>query len=159
MTEGKEWKLDFPEYPFRTRTEAGRREIFDPVRRRFVALTPEEWVRQHVIRYLAEEKSVPLSLMAVEKSLVVNRLSRRCDLLVHNNSGKAVMMVECKAPGVKLSQSTFEQIARYNMALQLPWLWISNGHSHYCCRIDHGKGTIAFSAEVPSWERLSGENV
>jgi len=145
-------KLNFPDYTFSFRLENGRKEIFDPARRKFVALTPEEWVRQHILQYLVQEKNVPLQLIGIEHSLVYIRMKKRCDLLLFNRSGKAVMIVECKAPNITLNQKTFEQIARYNMGFKVPYLLVTNGLSHYCCHVDHEEGTIRILPQIPGWE-------
>jgi len=144
--------LNFPDYAFSMRIEKGKKEIFDPARRKFVALTPEEWVRQHMLQYLVQELSLPLPLIAVEHSLVYLSMKKRCDLLVFNRAGKAVMMVECKAPSVLLNQKTLEQIARYNMGFKLPYLLITNGLSHYCCHINHADGSIQILPSIPVLE-------
>lgn len=144
--------LNFPDYTFSFRLQNGRREIFDPARRKFIALTPEEWVRQNMLQYLVQGKKVPLQLIAVEHSLVYNKMKRRCDLLVFNRSGKAVMMVECKAPVITLNQKTLEQIGRYNMDFKVPYLLVTNGLSHYCCHINHETETITLLPQIPEWE-------
>lgn len=140
-------KLNFPEYNFKIKTSAKITQIFDIVRRKYVALTPEEWVRQHFIHYLIFEKNFPQSLLAVEMNIVLNKLQKRCDIVGYSNSGKPVLIVECKSPGVKISQKTFEQIARYNMALQVKYLAVSNGINHYFCEIDFEKKSFKFLKE------------
>ena len=120
-------KLNFPDYSFSFRENKGIREIFDPFRRKFVKLNPEEWVRQHLLQYLVVEKKYPQSLISVESSLVFNQQKKRCDALVYNQQAKAMVLIECKSYDVALSQSVLEQIARYNFTLQLPYLLISNG--------------------------------
>ncbi len=147
--------LIFPTYDFRIRPSGSREEIFDIVRKRFVTLTPEEWVRQHVIHFLSSEKSVPLSLMAVEKSLKINTLVKRADVVVHERSGRALMLVECKAPGVQVTQQVFDQAARYDMVFHVNFLLISNGLANYCCRFDYTKNTYAFLPEIPSYAEMA----
>ena len=110
-------KLNLPEYDFRIRKEGQRTQIFDPFRKRYVALTPEEWVRQHILQFLVEEKSYPKGLISVEKSMKLNQQNKRADIVIHSRSGEAVMLIECKSPGVKLSQETFDQVARYNIVI------------------------------------------
>ncbi|MGE5425265.1 MAG: type I restriction enzyme HsdR N-terminal domain-containing protein, partial [Syntrophothermus sp.] len=129
--------LNLPSADFRVRNNGNRREIFDPVRKRFVALTPEEWVRQNFIQYLNGIKNYPLSLLGIEIPLVYNGLKKRCDILVCNNSGKPRLIVECKAPEVKISQDVFHQVAIYNMAMNVEFLVVTNGLDHFICRIDH----------------------
>jgi hypothetical protein len=146
--------LNFPTCNFRIRTLGDRQEIFDIVRKRFVALTPEEWVRQHVLHFMNAEKSVPLSLMAVEKSLKINTLKKRADLVVHERSGRALMLVECKAPGVKITQQVFDQAARYDMVFHVNFLLITNGLANYCCRFDYSGNTYAFLPEIPSYAEM-----
>lgn len=125
--------------------------IFDSVRKKWLTLTPEEWVRQHLINFLNEEKGYPKSLMAIETGLKVNKLSRRSDLLLAGNSGEKIMLVECKAPSVKITQDVFDQIARYNMTLKVKYLLVSNGLNHYCCEIDFETSSIKFLPDIPSF--------
>lgn len=146
--------LNFPTFDFRTRTLGEKQEIFDIVRKRFVALTPEEWVRQHVLHFLSLEKSVPLSLMAVEKSLKINTLVKRADIVIHERSGRALMLVECKAPGVQITQQVFDQAARYDMVFHVNFLLITNGMANYCCRFDYVENTYAFLPEIPSYAEM-----
>jgi hypothetical protein len=132
-------KLNFPEYRFSVRAAAGQsKQIFDSLRRKYVALTPEEWVRQHAVRFFVEELKYPASLIGVETGLRVNRLLRRTDLLVHTREGKPWMIVECKAPGVAVNHDTLYQAARYNLALRVQYLVLTNGLQHVCCRLDAG---------------------
>jgi hypothetical protein len=120
----------FGDYPFRIRADAGIKHIHDPVRRKFVTLTPEEWVRQHVIQYLMAMGYSP-SLMAVERVIVVNGQDKRYDIVVYNHTGAAYILVECKAPDGSLNQSTLMQVAAYNLNLHAPYCWITNGSKHY----------------------------
>ncbi|MEI6576066.1 MAG: type I restriction enzyme HsdR N-terminal domain-containing protein [Bacteroidota bacterium] len=143
-------ELNFPEYIFSTRGENKNKEIFDPARRKYVSLTPEEWVRQHLIQYLIQEKKIPIALLAVEYSLVYHKLNKRCDILVFNRQGSPVMLLECKAPSVALSEKTLEQIARYNMAFKVSYLLVSNGLSHYCFHINHETEMIKILPEIPT---------
>jgi type I site-specific restriction endonuclease len=147
-------KLNLPDFEFRFRQNKGRDEIFDPVRKIFVALTPEEWVRQNFIRYLAAEKKVPLSLIGVEKTLTLNTMTRRSDILVFGNSGLPVMVVECKAPNIEISQAVFDQVARYNITLRVKYLIVTNGLNHFCCLIDFDNGTYSFLEEIPDFSLL-----
>ena len=141
-------QLNFPPYNFKVKTSGEITQIFDIVRKKYVALTPEEWVRQHFIHYLVNEKNFPQSLLAVEMNIKVNRTQKRCDIVGYNNTGKPILIVECKAPEVKISQKTFEQIARYNIALQVKYLAVSNGLKHYFCQIDFEKRNYKFLKEM-----------
>jgi predicted type IV restriction endonuclease len=123
--------------------------IFDSVRKKWLVLTPEEWVRQHVVNFLHEEKGYPKSLMAIEAGLKVNKLSRRSDLLLAGTNGEKIMLVECKAPSVKITQDVFDQIARYNMTLRVKYLLVTNGLNNYCCSIDFEKEKVTFLQDIP----------
>ena len=146
--------LNLPDHGVKTMNDGQGDRVFDPVRHLWVALTPEEWVRQHVLNYLIHELGCPASLIAVEQKLVVNKLTKRADVVVHDRQGRAVLLVECKAPEVKVDQSTFEQAARYNTVFKVPYLLVSNGLVHYCCRIRHDNGKIEFLTKVPAYEAL-----
>ncbi len=141
--------LGLPDHGVKLRHDADGPRVFDPVRRKWVALTPEEWVRQHFMNHLVHDKGCPPSLIAVEKSLVLNELSKRADLVVHAPDGRAVALVECKAPNVPITQAVFEQAARYNVVFKVRWLLVTNGHKHYCCRIDHSNGNVDFVVDIP----------
>jgi len=145
-------RLNLPEYEFRTNQKDGRTLIFDALRRRWVKLSPEEWVRQHFIRYLVEEKHYPASLIAVEHSLKINRQAFRADAVVFSNSGKPLLIVECKAPEVKITQKVFEQIVRYNFEFQVDFLIVTNGISHFCCRIDKRDQSYEYLKDIPGYE-------
>lgn len=125
----------FSQYTFRTKQQQGKSDIYDIVRKKFVALTPEEWVRQHILHYLIFDKGFSKNLLAVERGITLNGLSKRCDVLVFSNSGVPKMIIECKAPDEKLNQKVFEQIARYNLSLRVEYLWLSNGTQNYCCQL------------------------
>lgn len=144
-------ELNLPAYEFRIKAEGTKRYIFDLVRKRFVLLTPEEWVRQHFIRYLAEEKKYPLSLMAVEKQIILNGKQFRFDLLIYRRNGQPLLIAEFKAPGVKISQDTFDQVVRYNMALKVERVVVSNGMQHFVCEIDYDSNSYQFLKEVPEF--------
>ena len=150
-------KLNLPEFEFRYRNSNNKTEIFDEFRKKFVALTPEEWVRQNLLKYLQTEKKIPKGLMAVEKGLTVNRQQKRTDVVIYNQKGKPSMIIECKAPEIKISQDTFEQIARYNMTLKVDYLLVTNGLEHYCCKIDFKIGQFSFLEEIPDFERLNAQ--
>jgi len=148
-------KLNLPASSFKTRITEGKTEIFDVVRKKYVALTPEEWVRQNMIHYLINLKKYPPSLMAVEFSLKLNRMKKRADIIVFNTRGKPVLAVECKSGSVKIDQKVFDQIARYNMALNVKYLVVTNGMEHYICRIDHEKKRFYFIEEIPEYQQLN----
>jgi predicted type IV restriction endonuclease len=139
--------LNFPAYEFRLKPG----EIFDPARKKFVTLTPEEWVRQHVIRYLNEDRGYPLSLMAVEVQLEINKLKKRMDILVHGRDLKPILIVECKAPSVKITQETFDQAARYNLSAGADYFFITNGLTHFFCKSDRESASYHFLKELPPY--------
>ncbi len=146
--------LNLPGYNLRTRQQGEQLQIFDPVRKKFVALTPEEWVRQNLIQYLSIEKNIPLHMMACERGLAVNRMTKRFDLLVYSTSGKPVMIVECKAPSVALSEDVYFQIARYNLALKVNFLLVSNGIQHVFGVVDYNLGIIVPKEEIYDYQKL-----
>ena len=125
--------------------------IFDVVRKKYLLLTPEEWVRQNFIHYLNKEKKYPLGLMGVEQMVKYNSLKTRADIVMYNTEGKANIIVECKAPNVKITQDTFNQIAKYNSQLKVKYLLVTNGMNHYCCKMNYEKNEIVFLEEVPNY--------
>lgn len=145
-------RLNLPNYDFKMKTEQGSRQIFDPVRKKMVKLDPEEWVRQNLIQFLHLEKKYPTSLMAVEKGLTVNGLRKRFDILCYNNDSKPLLLVECKAPSVKISQSAFDQISIYNLQFKVPFLLVSNGLEHFCCQLDYQNNSYSFLSEIPDYQ-------
>ena len=145
-------RLNLPNYDFKMKTEQGSRQIFDPVRKKMVKLDPEEWVRQNLIQFLHLEKKYPTSLMAVEKGLTVNGLRKRFDILCYNNNSKPLLLVECKAPSVKISQSAFDQISIYNLQFKVPFLLVSNGLEHFCCQLDYQNNSYSFLSEIPDYQ-------
>lgn len=147
-------ELNLPSYQYRLRKQNDQIQIFDEIRKKYVALTPEEWVRQHFIMYLIEQKKVPASLMILEKQITMNTMSRRPDILIHDKAGTPVMIVECKAPEVEISQDAFDQIARYNSVIKAPFLVVTNGMKHYICRMDLKDNTYRFLEDVPAYEDL-----
>lgn len=148
-------QLNFPIYEFRIRNVNNRQEIFDPVRRKFVTLTPEEWVRQHLISYLLVQKGYPIAIIGVEKQLMLNKMPKRFDLVIFNRSGTPFLLVECKAPGVEITEKTFDQAARYNMMLKAGYFLLTNGLDHYPCRIDYLKKQYIFIQDVPHFDEMS----
>ncbi|MBL7883379.1 MAG: type I restriction enzyme HsdR N-terminal domain-containing protein [Bacteroidia bacterium] len=142
-------ELNLPQYPFKIREFESKVQIFDSIRKKYLVLTPEEWVRQHFIQYLIQEKNYPQSLITIEIGLKYNQLQKRADILVYNKQGKPYLMVECKAPEVKISQDTFHQIALYNMVFKVNYLVVTNGLYHYCCEMDYHQNTYRFLPEIP----------
>lgn len=141
--------LDFPTYSFRFKNSENKRLIFDPLRKIFVILTPEEWVRQHVIQWLLHDQKQSATLMKSEQKIEVNGLTRRCDLLLYWPDGRIKLVVECKRPEVKINQETFDQIARYNSTLKSDFLMVTNGLSHYYCAINKDNNGYQFLKELP----------
>lgn len=144
--------IDF--LPYRTnlvmrKNKAGKIEVYDIVRKKYIILQPEEMVRQLVVQYLTTEKNAPLSKMRVEKGLKVNELAKRCDILIFDNQVKPYFLVECKAANVRIDQTTFEQIARYNLPLQVPYLMVTNGLTTYCCEMQEDRLGWTFLSEIP----------
>ena len=148
-------RLNLPPYAFRTSQKEGKSLIFDAFRHRWVRLNPEEWVRQHIIRYLVEEKHFPASLISVERSLRFNQQDFRADAVIFSTAGKPLLVVECKAPEVAVSQKVFNQIVRYNFEFQVDFLIVTNGMSHYCCKIDKQNQTYDFLKEIPDYREIN----
>jgi hypothetical protein len=147
--------LNLPPYPIRIKEEENGTYIFDVIRKKFLLLTPEEWVRQHLVHFLVEEKKYPRTLIQLEGGLKLNNLQKRSDILIFNNIGQKIVLIECKAPSVKISQETFDQIARYNFVHQVKWLVVSNGLQHYCCEIDFQQQSYRFVEELPEYSLAS----
>jgi hypothetical protein len=147
--------LNFPSaYPFDIREVEGKRNILDPLRRKYVRLTPEEWVRQNLVQYLIVDLGYPRGLTSIEKGIDLHGKPFRADVIVHDRHGQAVLMAECKEPSVQISQDTFDQIAVYNRVVQARCLLVSNGLDHYCYAIDRGKEEYRFLDRVPLYEEL-----
>lgn len=147
-------QLNLPAYKYRLRQSPRGIDIFDNLRHRFVALTPEEWVRQHFVEFLISHKGYPPSLMNNEIALNLNGTRRRCDTVVFDLQGKPIVIIEYKAATVPISQTVFDQIVRYNMILQAKYLIASNGRSHYCCNIDYSSHSYSFLPEIPTYTEL-----
>jgi predicted type IV restriction endonuclease len=145
-------QLHFPSYSFRFKNSENKTAIFDVIRKKFIILTPEEWVRQHVVLFLLEEKKYPKSLINVEKVLLVNGLRKRYDVVVFNSDGTINILIECKAPEVKIAQATFDQIARYNMTMKSQFLMVTNGLNHYFCQMDFENEKYQFLPELPDYK-------
>ena len=147
-------KLNLPSCDINIKIEEGRELIYDILRRKYVALTPEEWVWQNFVHYLIEYKSFLAGLMGNEVPLLQNGIKRRCDTLVSDKFGNPLMIVEYKAPSVEITQKVFDQIVRYNYVLKAKYLIVSNGLSHYCCRINYDLGNYSFLKEIPAYSDL-----
>jgi hypothetical protein len=147
-------KLNLPSYNFKIRKNNNNYEIFDSIRKQYASLSPEEWVRQNFIRFLVEEKKYPEMLIAVEKSIKLNRMIRRPDIVIYDKTTKAKLIVECKAPSVKIIQNTVDQIVRYNMTLKVDYLVVTNGLSHYCIQINYKENKYNFINEIPDFKEL-----
>jgi len=143
-------KLNLPKFNFKNRLVDNTIQIFDEVRKGYFKLTPEEWVRQHVINYLAVYKNYPIGLMQVEKLIKYNNLNTRADLIVNDRDFKPVVLVECKAPNVKIGKDAFDQIAKYNFSLKAKYLFVTNGLKHYCCSINYTSGKTEFLKDIPT---------
>jgi hypothetical protein len=150
-------KLNFPDYQFKITAESvdgQSSKIFDIVRKKYVTLTPEEWVRQHLIQFLITEKKFPASLMAVETKLKVNQLLKRTDIVVYNNLLEPVLIAECKAPSVQITQKAFDQAARYNLTLNVKYFVLTNGLQIYACRINHEEKRYDFLEEIGDYSLM-----
>ncbi len=147
-------KLNLPEYSFRIKTIQGKDFIFDSLRKKFVRLTPEEWVRQNFVQFLVTEKKYSVSLIVVEALVKVNNNPQRADLVVFDRIGNPVLAAEFKAPEVKISQQTFDQIVRYNMQLKVKFFIVSNGLEHFCCSINYAENSYAFLQEIPDFAEV-----
>ena len=145
--------LNLPPCKFKIKSSENKRFIFDKLRKKYIVLTPEEWVRQHFISFLIKEKKYPETIIAVEKQIIVNGLKKRTDILIFNKQGLPEIIVECKAPSIEITQSTFDQIARYNLKLNAHYLVVTNGLSHFYCKIDPTKQAYVFLKEIPSYKK------
>lgn len=145
--------LNLPTYSFKIKSSENKYFIFDIVRKKYMVLTPEEWVRQHIVHYLIAEKNYPISLIAVEKKVTVNKLTKRTDILVFNTKGTPHIIVECKAPSIKITQDAFDQIARYNLKLEANYLIVTNGLTHFYAYMDLEKECYVFLENIPEYEQ------
>ncbi len=148
------YRLNLPSYDAKIRKKSIGYEIFDPLRRKYLQLTPEEWVRQHFVHYLIAEKGYPASLIANEASLKLNSLTRRCDTVVYNTQLQPVMILEYKEPQVTITQDVFDQVARYNSVLRVKHVVVSNGMQHYCYRLNFDDLSYKFLKEIPNYNDL-----
>jgi hypothetical protein len=147
-------KLNFPTYSFRFKNSENKVAIFDEIRKKFILLTPEEWVRQHTLHYLLQDNKYPKSYINVEKLIKINTLNKRYDIVVFQPNGSIFLLIECKAPEVAITQKTFDQIARYNLALKAKYLMVTNGLNHYFCQMDFENEKYIFLSELPQYENL-----
>lgn len=146
--------LNLPGYDFKLRKEGNTIKIYDFIRRKYVALTPEEYVRQHFVNWLCTELGYPPSIVANEVRIHLNETQRRCDTVIFNPGSEPLMIVEYKAPDIALSQATFDQIVRYNMVLRARYLVVSNGMKHYCCVMDYKNNTYNFIPRIPAYSEV-----
>jgi len=148
--------LNLPNYEMKIRInpETNLEEIFDPQRQKFVRLTPEEWVRQNFVQFLIQHLGYPQGRLQNEMPIRVGRMEKRCDSVVYDTTGSPKVIVEYKSPKVRLTQKVFDQIVRYNYALQVEYLMVSNGLQHYCCRLNREKNQFEFLRELPQWSQL-----
>lgn len=146
--------LNLPSYPVKTRVVDGQQQIFDEIRRKYVALIPEEWVRQHFINYLVNDKKFPKGLIAVEHPLIINNVSHRADIVAFSSDAKPLVVVECKASDVAINQSVIHQISRYNILLKAPILILTNGLVHFCIQIDFDNNRSLPLDSIPSYKDL-----
>lgn len=146
-------ELNFPKFTFRFKNSENKVSIFDVIRKKFVILQPEEWVRQHCVQYLIEVKKYPISLINVEKELKVNDLKKRYDIVIFNPDGSIHLIVECKAPKIEIKQNTFDQIARYNLTLNATYLMVTNGINHYYCNMDFEAEKYQFLEDIPEYSK------
>ena len=146
--------LDLPDHGVKTKHGDNGPQVFDPVRVRWMALTPEEWVRQHVLNYLLVDLECPIGMVGVETPLTLNGMSKRADIVVFGAGGLPVALVECKAPSVTVGPRTFEQAARYNSVLRVRYLMVTNGLKHYCCSIDHERSNVDFLPRLPAYQEM-----
>ena len=148
------YELNLPKYGIKIANENGHQTIFDVLRRKYVALTPEEWVRQHFVHYLIEHKGYPQSLMANEIQLAIGNKKLRCDSVLYDRSLKPRMIIEYKAPTVNITQKVFDQITVYNMLLHVDYLVVSNGIKHYCCQMDYDNQKYLFLEDIPDYQEI-----
>ena len=146
------YELNLPTFDFRLKKENSVVFIFDVIRKKYVKLTPEEWVRQHVVHFLLNQKQYPASLMNVEVGMEIQTMRRRADIVCYESDGGVRLITECKAPEVKITQSVFEQIAQYNMCLKAKYLLVTNGLEHFVCEINAEQKTYTFLQDIPPYK-------
>jgi hypothetical protein len=151
-------ELNLPYYPFKLKSDGSKYLIMDELRKKFVVLTPEEWVRQHIVQYLINFKNYPKALISLEKGLRVNDLLKRTDVLVFDSNTEPLLLVECKAPEVKISQDVFDQAARYNSVYKVKYILITNGLDHFCAEIEHSSSSYKFLSDIPSFNLITSKH-
>ena len=147
-------ELNLPSFDINVKKIGGKLSILDPLRRKFVALTPEEWVRQHFVNFLLKEKGYPAALIANEIQIDLNKMKKRCDSVVYNRDLSPLIIIEYKAPDVDITQQVFDQIVRYNIVLKVKYLIVSNGLNHYCCIMDYDKQSFNYLSDIPNYTDL-----
>ena len=149
-------QLNFPTASLKFKSENNKQFVFDVIRKKYVVLTPEEWVRQHLIHYLIHFLGYPPGLIGVETPVKVTGMNQRADVVVFNRKGIPVLIAECKAPGINISNSVFQQAARYNRELSVDYLLITNGLKHYCARLNKEEGSYQMLKAIPDFDLISG---
>jgi len=144
--------LNLPAFDYQLKSNENKTLIFDIIRKKYVVLTPEEWVRQHFVNFLISIKNYPVSLIAIEKQIHLNKVTKRFDILIFSNSGKPHILIECKAPNVQINQNTFDQIARYNSEINAEFLIVTNGLDHFCCQMDTESKKYIFLNFIPDFQ-------
>ena len=148
------YSLNLPSYDAKIRKNGSSMEIYDSLRRKYVALTPEEWVRQHFVNWLISDKEYPTSLMANEAGIKLNSLTRRCDTVVYDQHLDPLMIIEYKESNISITQDVFDQVVRYNTVLKVPYIVVSNGVNHYCCKMNYEKQSYDFLTDIPNYREL-----
>ncbi len=151
-------ELNLPYYPFKLKSDGEKYLIMDELRKKYVVLTPEEWVRQHIVQYLVNFKNYPKGLISLEKGLRVNDLLKRTDVLIFDSNTEPLLLVECKAPEVKISQDVFDQAARYNSVYKVKYILITNGLEHFCAEIEHSSSSYKFLNDIPSFNLITSKH-
>ncbi len=144
-------ELNLPKCEFRTKSKDNQLYIFDSIRKKYYVLTPEEWVRQHFVQFLIHEKKYPKGRIGIEVPVTINGMVKRADILFYSQHGKPELIVECKRPSVDITQSSFDQIARYNLTLKAETLVVTNGLQHFCCEMNHENKQYSFLKEIPKY--------
>ena len=144
--------LNLPAFDYPLKSNENKTLIFDIIRKKYVVLTPEEWVRQHFVNYLISVKNYPVSLIAIEKQIQLHKVTKRFDILIFSNIGKPYILIECKATNVQIGQNTFDQIARYNSEIDAEFLIVTNGLDHFCCQMDFDSKKYIFLNSIPVFQ-------
>lgn len=147
-------ELNLPHANLSIAIRSGRTKVYDILRRKYIVLTPEEWVRQHFVHFLIDHKGYPSSCIGNEIALTLNGTRKRCDSVVYGQEAQPVMIIEYKAPHIQITQKVFQQISRYNIRMRVGWLVVSNGLQHYCCRINYDEGSYTYLTDLPSYEEV-----